>query len=356
MIDKGIYFHNVVEMVPVAEGLQLCRIPTELRLSLNGIAQDSGQKTGAVELRFHLKSDRIRLKFAVLNPEQLTGGHAVAEVLHGTFPETAPRFLGRHETEIVVERPAELAALTELAAKSQAAFPPDLVRILLPYETRIALVEVDGEAEPPRAGSMPSRTLLAYGSSITSGASAVRPSGQYAGRTAERLGADLRSVSCAGGAMAEPEMAAYIAAQPWDAAFIELGINLIWDVPRGVPGSPEAFRGKVDAFLSILAEKRPHDWIFVTDLFAYKGDLSGDPLGAAFRDIVADKVRRLGRPNVVHLPGLQLLPDPALLAFDLIHPSEDGHAVLADRLAGSIGKQWSGLQPAAAPSRIEEER
>ncbi|WP_336771954.1 SGNH/GDSL hydrolase family protein [Paenibacillus sp. MMO-58] len=338
---KNLYLHNVAQLKPVQGGdaVQLCRIPDDLRLQLHEIAHDSALKTGSVEIRFHMKSDRVKLKFAVLNADQLTGGHTVAEVYHGTFQENAPRILGAHVTEIEVERPKEMELMRMIAGKEHLRFPPDLVRVILPYESHIALVGVEGETELPREGSMPESKMLLYGSSISSGASAVRPTGAYSMRTAEKLGVDLWSLSMAGAAMVDAEMADYIAQLPgWEFAFIELGINMIWDVKNGVPGSPEEFRKRVDYFISTIADAHPDKWIFVTDLFTYMGDVRNGELGEQFRSIVADKVKQMNRPKLIHIPGKELLTRTSLLTNDIIHPSEEGLLEISNHLAEQISR------------------
>ncbi|GGI46577.1 hypothetical protein GCM10008018_17790 [Paenibacillus marchantiophytorum] len=339
MIYNNLAFHNVTELTPVGQGtaVQLCRIPTELRLQLHPFAHDSGLKTGGVEIRFHMITDRVTLHLEVLNAGQLTSEHTVAQVYHGTFQETSPRILGTHVTEIVIERPGELALMKQIADEERLVFAPDLVRVILPYESQIAFVRVEGETEPPRACSVPDKRLLVYGSSISNGASAVRPTGSYAMRTAAGLQVDLLNVSFAGGAMVDAVMADYLAAlSNWHAAFIELGINMIWDVGQGRPGSPDEFRERVDYFISRVADAHPDKWIFCTDLFTFKGDVSQGEDRLAFRSAVADKVKQMNRSKLVYIPGTDLLTRASLLTSDLIHPSEEGLMEISDRLMDII--------------------
>ncbi|OCT15712.1 hypothetical protein A8709_13620 [Paenibacillus pectinilyticus] len=338
-------FHNVAELTPIGEGtaVQLCRIPTELRLQLHAFAHDSGLKTGGMEIRFHMITDRVTLFLEVVNAAQLTSGHTVAQVYHGIFQETSPRILGTHVTEIVIERPSELALMKQIADKEGLAFAPDLVRVILPYESQIAFVRVEGETEPPRADSFPDKRLLVYGSSISNGASAVRPTGSYAMRTAAGMGMDLLNVSFAGGAMVDRVMADYLAAlSNWDTAFIELGINMIWDVQKGRPGSPDEFRERVDYFISRIADAHPDQWIFCTDMFTFKGDVSQGEDRLAFRSAVADKVKQMNKPKLVYIPGTDLLTSASLLTSDLIHPSEEGLMEISNRLVDIIQSYWSG--------------
>ncbi|KRF09622.1 hypothetical protein ASG89_15505 [Paenibacillus sp. Soil766] len=58
---------------------------------------------------------------------------------------------------------------------------PEVVRIILPYDWKIIFMDAEGNQEvPPKPHKLPQRRYLAYGSSITNGGDAVRPTGSYA--------------------------------------------------------------------------------------------------------------------------------------------------------------------------------
>lgn len=342
MLHQQIELHNIKEITPLEgqKGFLLHRLPNELRVQLHEFALNSGLCASGVEIRFHMKAEAVKLRLLVMNHEALKSNrHSIVQVYHGNFQEPWPRIIGAHEMEIEIKPPEEIEHLKELARKQRHAFSPDLVRVILPHECQIALVDVEGETEPPRPGSTPALHLLAYGSSITHGASSIRPTGAYIMRTAERLGMDLYNQGLAGGAMLDVPMAKYIAGRSdWDLAVLELGINMIWDVPNERPGDPDEFRTRVDHFISIIAEAHPDKWIFCTDLFTFKGDTNADPLAKQFRSIVSEKIESLNMPKLVYIPGTELLTGTEHLSSDLIHPAEEGHLEISQKLAEKICK------------------
>ncbi|WP_162259668.1 hypothetical protein [Paenibacillus sp. Soil766] len=51
----------------------------------------------------------------------------------------------------------------------------------MPYDWKIIFMDAEGNQEvPPKPHKLPQRRYLAYGSSITNGGDAVRPTGSYA--------------------------------------------------------------------------------------------------------------------------------------------------------------------------------
>lgn len=339
MIYSRAELHNIAEIVPLADnsGVELCRLPNTLRMQLHPIAQQTARLSSGVEIRFHMKSDKVRIRIQVLNSDEQTSHHSVAQVYFGSVQAGLPHILEIPFAEIEIERPAERSLLQIVAAQKGHPFDSELVRVILPFECRIALLGIDGEIEPPQRESFPDRRILIYGSSITHGASAIRPTATYAMRAAELLNMDLLNLGVAGGAMADAVMADYIADRSdWDVAVLELGINMIWDVQNARPGSPEDFRKAVDYFIPRIAESRPHQLIFCTDMFYFKGDLGNDPIGQQFRSTVAETVKRMDLPHVRYMPGTALLKQPDLLTADFIHPSEEGHLQISDRLVAWI--------------------
>jgi lysophospholipase L1-like esterase len=210
------------------------------------------------------------------------------------------------------------------------AFPPDLVRILLPLHTEVRLLSITGDITPPAKDETPARRYLAYGSSITHGFIATRPSDAYPARVAEALGVDGLNLGFGGAAKLEPEMAEYIAGrEDWDFASLELGINLI-------SKSVDEFRGLVAGFLPRIVASHPDKWIFCVDIFSCRHDLSGNPKLPQFRAVVREAVKSLRAPKLVHLDGRALLTRWSGLSTDLVHPSSAGFAEIAAGLVNAM--------------------
>ena len=285
-----------------AEGLWLARIPNDLRLKLNPAAQVNALQATGCEVRFNLRGDRAKLVLKSMHQPSLV------EVHQGCFL-CSWHTVGVEATEITIRHPARLIAL-------------------------------EGDLAPPRPEQTPPRRHLAYGSSITHGASSMRPTGTYAHRTAELLGVDLINLGFGGGAHLEREIADHIAGRTdWDIATLELGINLIGGIGAG------EFARRVDYFVGAVAEAHPDKWIFCIDLFTCARDYECDGKIAEFRGAVREKVRRMGMPRLVHAPGDELLTSPAGLTADLVHPSPVGMEEIAANLAALIRRKMGPQRP-----------
>ena len=330
--------HNVVEILKPGNENELTpsRIPDSLRVTLNPNAQDRATATPGCELRFNMESERVSVTLRC--PEKA----ALAEVWYGPFA-AGGQVVTEAPTTIEIEKPSAQAELLDRVARENSlAFDPALVRVILPYaQTRIVPGAggdrenvVAGEIGPPHPEQVPKRRWLAYGSSITHGASAQRPTGTYAMRTAERLGVDLVNLGFGGGAHLEPQMADYIASRDdWDFASFEMGINMLGGF------SVEEFAERVDYFVSKVARARPGKFIFCIDVFTCAGDFAGEEKPGLFREVVRKKVESLASPKVVHVPGTEILESVSGLTQDLTHPAPAGMEEMAGNLAGMMGEK-----------------
>lgn len=324
MLYKNAELHNIRTMTTLpGGGCRFSRIPEDLRLRMNSSAQNAAFYTCGCEIRFNMPqgSAKIVLRRAPGNgvPVDPAG---VAEVWFGPFEgdwTICPRSIGPEPTTLTIKAPANMEQLREYAQENDLVFDPALVRVILPYDWSTELVEIEGEVEPPRGGQTPTRTLLAYGSSITHGGGAVRPTESYAMLTANRLGMDLINLGFAGSAHMEADMARFIAQEvDWDLATLEMGINVIgsWSV--------EQFRERVEIFVREIATVHPVRWIFCIDLFTCVHDLKNDPLIDAYRRVVKEIVEDLALPRLVYVNGRSLLTCAVGLTSDLVHPSSSG--------------------------------
>jgi lysophospholipase L1-like esterase len=338
---KNAELHNVRSMIPLTDGsgFRLSRVSESLRTSLNEGAQNTAFNTCGVEIRFNLVGDSAK---AILKRcprgEVPVDPAGVAEVWHGPFEgdwTICPRNIGVEPTEITLKRPANLELLQAVANDHHMGYDPALFRIILPYDWPTYLVDIQGEIAPPRPEQTPAKKMLAYGSSITHGGGAVRPTETYAMLSAAQLGCDLLNLGFAGSAQMEPELGRYIADEvEWDFATLEMGINVIgaWSV--------EKFRERAAGFIHAIAGAHPQKWVFCIDLFTFDGDLKKDPIVQTYREVVAEAVREQNLPHLVYLDGRTLLPSPVGLTADLVHPSSDGMIEIAKRLAHEIQKRF----------------
>jgi lysophospholipase L1-like esterase len=335
----AVTFHNLAELEPLADGgWRMSRVPAALWPALNENAQRRAYATAGVELRFNLERDeaRVALRFVESRGEATRGWPLLGEVYWGDY--FAQWFEVRTDgTELVIRRPSNLEQLTLAAERAAPRFDPTLVRVVLPCLTPVELLRIEGEVSPVRPDQVPARRYLAYGSSITNGATAMRPGDTYPARIARSLGVDHFNLGFGGGALLEPEVADWIAGRSdWDFATLELGINLVGRV------STEEFARRVDHFLPRIAAAHPQKWIFCVDLFRARGDYNGDPKYPEFRDVVRESVQRLDSPRLVHCDGRDLLTWPTGLTLDLLHPSSDGFEEIAKNLVAVMGPAVGG--------------
>ena len=336
MIFEEMEFYNVAELIDDGgAGKLLTRIPNDLRLSLNEAAKGHALFPAGSEIRFNLNGATVKI---VLNVEG--EGWGIAEVFQGPF-QVNWHYLDSKPTEIVIVPPANPELLAKAARKSSSSFDPSLTRLILPHLNTIRLVAIEiknGNITPPSPGQTPSRRYLAYGSSITHGSAALRPTGTYAARTAELLGVDLVNLGFGAGAHCESQIADYIAGRKdWNFASLELGINMVGGFEA------EEFRKRVEYLISRIAQAHPDKWLFCMDMFAFSDDVE-ENVGKSeeFRKIVSAVVKKVNSPKVVHLDGRKILTQFSGLTLDLLHPSSSGMEQMAQNLSRFIAEKLRG--------------
>ena len=336
MLYKGVELYNVRELLEDERGAArtFTRIPNDLRLKVNGSAQLAALQTAGCEIRFNLKSDLA--KIILKNAEDMsTVGLPIVEIYQGCFLN-AWHIVGVEPTEISVELPQNIDELNRLTKKNNLPFDANLTRIILPFRPTVKLIDIEGHFELPRPEQTPPVKYLAYGSSITHGAWAIRPTGSYAQKTAQLLGVDLINLGFGGGAYLEREMADYIAGRTdWDIATLEMGINIISSIET------DEFARRVDYFVPTITKAHPDKWIFCIDLFTCRFDFESDEKIAAFRDVVRDKVEELNVPKLVYISGSDILTSVNGLTADLVHPSPYGMEEIAVNLSKIIREKIS---------------
>jgi len=315
----------------------ISRVPNRVRERLNDYARTGALCGAGVELRFNLAGEEAVVTLQMeAQGEHLPKG--VAEIFFGDFQgyyAVTPCVVRPEPTRLIVrrapERPMELAR--KLRAEGGLRFDPALVRVLLPQDTKVRILDIRGEVTPPEEGQEPAVRCLAYGSSITFGVDSAIPPGGCAARTAKLLGADLINLGMAGGCHLEPEMADYIAERTdWDFAILELGINVVGFMEE------DEFERRVGYLLERMAGQHRDKWVFCIDMFTFHEDRDGDNGGKIrrFREIVREKANSLNASRLVHLSGRELLPEFTALSIDMLHPSTEGMAVIASNLAARM--------------------
>ena len=311
MIFQGIDFHNVEEMEQCEKGYRIWRLPKWLREKMNdGIRNTTSRYSTGVELRFVLKSDSADI---ILRAESAAEA-SVAYIFRGSIQggwQTSSVAIGTEETKIPVTKADNIELLKKVTKQANLPFSPEVIRIVLPYNT-CYFVGVEGEVEPPTAAQLPGKTYLAYGSSITHGSLALAQPYSYAFRIAQKLKCDYLNFGFAGSAHLEAAMAEYIVSRKdWDFASLELGINMVSSF------SVEEFERRVARFAEIFAGDSRK--VFVTDIFGTMDD-SSRPNTAKFREIV----EKYAADRFIYTRGAEILNRPEFISADGVHPSLEG--------------------------------
>jgi len=337
MIFKNVEIYNASELVEIdGEKNIISRIPNDLRLKLNEGAKSMSLMPAGCEIRFNLKSDKAKI---VLQAKG-AGTSGIYEIYQGNFLKQynlisdKPTTIELRKEDLMVNS----EKLKKLWKEKNLPFDSSLTRIIFPHLITLKIIDIEGKFTLPEKNQTPAIKYLAYGSSITHGSAALRPSGSYAMRTAQLLGVDLINLGFGGGAHLEKEMADYIAERnDWDFTTLEMGINMVGGF------EVDEFQKRVEYFIPKIAEKNPDKWIFCIDIFTFNGDFFDDYKGKEkkFREIVKNTVENLNMEKVVHISGKDILKSVDGLAVDLVHPSPSGMEEIARNLSDIIKSKIS---------------
>jgi lysophospholipase L1-like esterase len=196
-----------------------------------------------------------------------------------------------------------------------------------------ALVPVSGTVAP----ASPQPRWLCYGDSIVEGMGASTPALAWPAVAGRAEGYDTVNLGYSGSARGEIVSAEQLAALSADAVSIAFGTNC-W---VRTPHSTAQMRANTEAFLRVVRSAHP-DIPIVVGSPIVRADAESTPnrLGAtqhdlrrAQEDVVQDLIDA-GDEHLALVPGLDTI-GPDLLA-DGIHPSDAGHAVLAQLFGDAL--------------------
>lgn len=328
MIYKNIDFHNVAEMVELDGKLRWLRVPERV---LDAMETEGGKNacrnaTG-VELRFVMLSDEVKLRIRTVNPKGTVAVNVYFGGMQGGWQHYGEGGYFSGESEIVIKRPDNMEMIKKMSRDSGYPWSADVVRVML--RGLFELVETEGEVRPPEKSELPPKTLLTYGSSITHGSNALTPSCTWASVLAHNLGVDLINLGMPGNCRMEPELVDYIASLEWDAALLELGINVL-------PWDEETIRRRVSYTLTRIAGDHPHKRVYVMSPIFCHNDYQGKGDARRWREVVEAVVRETAYPNVEYINGLDIMGDVSGLSGDEVHPNIYGIQRISARLTERI--------------------
>lgn len=340
--------HNVAELDPApGGGVFLRRFPATVRAALSPLGRMVAEDAAGVELRFVTASPNFRLSVgslpSFLSPHERHGQELV--LLRGAHVHSIHRLEPGRINHIHVTRLGGPDPVDERPAPSQgrAGFAPQVWRVLFGrYPAIFHGLETFGEtSRPPAPGETPARRWLAYGSSITNGASPGLHLNSYPYHAARAAGLDVINQGLSGSCLCEPEVAAYLGARD-DAELmtLEIGVNM-----RGA-FTPEEFRARAETLLDAVTG-RPGRRVALITIFPNLATAENAARQTAFDHALRD-LHASGRwPGLALIEGADVLDDPGDLGVDLIHPSDYGHA----RMGLRLGERLAALIPAQNAAR-----
>ena len=328
MIYNNIDFHNVDELTQLDDGsLIMHRAPLSVEQYLTKQDGNIQNMRGVgIELRFVMKSDKVKLRFKVINGDPI----CTATIYCGDLIYTTNNYITTDITEIEIDfsgNPTKYGKPAYNYFKPR--FDLSVIRIAFDFNSSVAFCGIDGEVEVPTSSLLPAKKMLAYGSSITSGVGALRFPYGYSARTAYNLGVDIVCKGYPGSCCIQHEMADYLAEQEFDFAVFELGVNIL-HIPV------DEFGELVTYFLNTVAPKHKDKKLFLISPFFMWDDLETEKPATLFRREFIRVVNELKYQNVVYIDGLTLLGSPQYLNVDGVHPDPTGHEIIADRLTEII--------------------
>lgn len=205
------------------------------------------------------------------------------------------------------------------------------LEIHLPYSVIFYLQDLilsDGASFAPKKRS---KTLLAFGDSITHGFDALHPSAKYATLLADMLDAEEWNRGI-GGACFTPTLSQPKESFIPDIITVAYGTNdFSCQIPR------QQFSDNCRQFILNLAHNYPDSPIFLIAPIWRADKMQNDVLGhlgdmhQLFTELTADI------PHVFVIPGYELVPhDPLCFGDGFLHPNDNGFAHMAKALAEKI--------------------
>lgn len=345
LIYNKMEFHNVAELeeIPGLPGLRLQRFPREVREQLGRNGSQRGrfvsQASTGCEIRFVTDAPFIRIGLsATVEPGDVL-------VYRGDYFHSMHRLEPGIIRTLQLEEPEKFQAV-DPAKLNKGRFSPKMWRIVisrnyyagLAFQAVFHHIETFGhEIRPPRQDELPSRRLLAYGSSITHGSGATVHHQAYIQQTARRAGMDVYNKGIGGNCLCEAAMADYLMHHGgWDAASLELGVNM-----RGM-FTPDEFEERARYLVEGMLKHNPGKPVLLISIYPNSTDVLKNPddsiaaVNRAFVERLQKIHQSLNHPDLHYVDGHSILTDFGALTADLIHPSDYGHTLMGEQLAQVI--------------------
>jgi acetyl esterase/lipase/lysophospholipase L1-like esterase len=338
MIYKNIEFFNVSELEEVQgfNGVSLQRFPKAVRDAFGSTTNEKGRlvsmhSTGS-EIRFVTESKYVRLFLSTVDAD----GEVL--VYRGNFFHSKHSLKAGRVAPINLEEPTAFKDVKE-ASLEVGHFSSKVWRILF-NRTCVAFHGIDtfGHAvRPPEENEVPKIKWLAYGSSITQGASSQSFENSYLQQAAKRLKVDVKCCGLSGACFCEKEVADFIATKAeWDLVTLEIGVNMRSSF------TTEEFKERATYLIKTIIENNPEKPVIIVSIFSNHQDYTAieDNIYAVrsreYNEVLKKIYLQFKNPYLFLIDGKDMLTDFTALTCDLLHPSAYGHILIGENLAGRL--------------------
>lgn len=318
---------NIAELTPVdgwPGARRLARFPARLNRHFKLGGKVTARQSVGCELRFVPEQWQTRLRLSAATDARV-------HFYQGDYWRDALELEPGRVYDWDVDRDDALRQLAPTVSEGSL-FSPDVVRIRVESgAVHLHAIDTFGfDIRKPEPDELPRARWLAYGSSITQASTRG-----YVFQAANRLRIDVLDKGMSGSCGVEPETAQYLAEEcTWDFATLEWGINL-----RGAIDAAE-FERRVETSLDhLLKPGRP---VFLITIFP-NGCRWGDRRQTEHRqreeqfdDVLRRAHQKRNLPHLHLIEGRDVMRQPNWLAGDLVHPTDDGHNMMGEQLAGIL--------------------
>ena len=328
MIWNNIELFNVEYIEKTERGITIYRFPKKTLQSFDlpwlSYSKAVGEMATGSELRFVGEGADIEL-CAVNAP-------GTVEIFRGDYLDRVVR-LPKGEVVKIELRPGYRLDKCDMSGFEYSCAPA-MWRVIFDHEFTAEIVSVTpvGEIRPPRADEMPSKRVLCYGSSITHGVGAINYTNSYIYTIGRMLGVDILCKGMSGSCLIQDEVCEYIESAEWDAAILELGVNMVgvgWDV--------SVFREKAERLIK-AAMKRGKP-VFLVSIFSCHHDFTYSDnykLNGEYIECLEQLYEMYKSDKLFYIRGRDIVTDYRYLLCDIIHPSPFGHGEMGRKIAAII--------------------
>ncbi len=337
MIYKNAELFNAAQLIDHEdESVSWSRLPDAVYEALESEqGKQMAHNATGVELRFVLRGEKAVIRMSTSEGEGVF--HVYRGGIQGGWEDHEVHKTVRTQMEdFVIERSKNGEHLKIMSELCGTEWDCEVVRVIFD-RGMFRLYDIIGDIVPPTKEQCPKKTLMAYGSSITHGSNSIDQSHSWVSVLAHNLGMDVRNLGMAGSCQMEEAVVDYIAAEGeagrWDAALLELGINVLsWP--------EEKYLQRVENAVRQTALRNPNKPIFVISPFFHCGEIFDQSGKTELRRSQMEALgKRMALENVTWINGREILGNACGISADEVHPNIYGVAQIAQRLTEIIARK-----------------